>query len=131
MAERIQMRRTKGWRMPPNTTKVDRSTVWGNPFAVGESISRDDDDLWPYIARAVPGGVNGFTSLKVTSRQFAVDLFSCWFVEQPALMIRAFEELPGRNLACWCPLPKRPGDPDVCHGAWLLGCVNGLEDGDD
>lgn len=23
---RIQLRRTKGWRMPPNTVKVDRST---------------------------------------------------------------------------------------------------------
>lgn len=30
--ERIQLRRTKGWKMPPNTVKVDRSTKWGNPF---------------------------------------------------------------------------------------------------
>ena len=32
MPERIQLRRTKGWRMPPNTVKVDRSTRWGNPW---------------------------------------------------------------------------------------------------
>jgi Domain of unknown function (DUF4326) len=25
----------KGWRMPPNTIKVDSSTRWGNPFHVG------------------------------------------------------------------------------------------------
>jgi hypothetical protein len=31
---RIQLRRTKGWRMPPNTVKVDRSTKWGNPYKV-------------------------------------------------------------------------------------------------
>jgi hypothetical protein len=33
---RIQLRLTKGWRMPPNTVKVDRSTRWGNPFKVGD-----------------------------------------------------------------------------------------------
>ena len=32
---RAQLRRTKGWRMPPNTVKVDRSTRWGNPYPVG------------------------------------------------------------------------------------------------
>jgi hypothetical protein len=31
---RIQLKRTKGWRMPANTVKVDRSTRWGNPFKV-------------------------------------------------------------------------------------------------
>ena len=34
MPQRIQLKRTKGWKMPPNTVKVDRSTKWGNPFHV-------------------------------------------------------------------------------------------------
>jgi hypothetical protein len=29
---RIQRRRTKGWRMPPNTVSVTRPGPWGNPF---------------------------------------------------------------------------------------------------
>ena len=29
---RLQLRRSKGWRMPANTVKVDRSTLFGNPF---------------------------------------------------------------------------------------------------
>src|SRR5690242_6951114 len=29
---RIQLKRTKGWRMPPNTVKVTRPGKWGNPF---------------------------------------------------------------------------------------------------
>lgn len=29
---RVQLRRTKGWRMPENTVKVDRTTRFGNPF---------------------------------------------------------------------------------------------------
>ena len=33
--KRIQLSRAKGWRMPANTVKVDRSTKWGNPFVVG------------------------------------------------------------------------------------------------
>jgi hypothetical protein len=36
---RVQLRRIKGCRMPPDTVKVDRSTLWGNPFVVG----RDGD----------------------------------------------------------------------------------------
>ena len=35
MPERIQLKRSKGWRMPPNTVKVDRTTRWGNPYRVG------------------------------------------------------------------------------------------------
>lgn len=33
MAERIQLRRVKGWRLPPNAASVARPTRWGNPFA--------------------------------------------------------------------------------------------------
>ena len=33
---RVQLRRAKGWRMPANTAKVDRTTLFGNPFSVKE-----------------------------------------------------------------------------------------------
>lgn len=32
--KRIQRRRVKGWRLPPGAKIVDRSSRWGNPFAV-------------------------------------------------------------------------------------------------
>lgn len=32
---RVQLRRTRGWRMPPNTVSVSRPGPWGNPYAVG------------------------------------------------------------------------------------------------
>lgn len=41
MPERIQLRRTKGWRMPPNTVSVARPGRWGNPFTV-ENTGRVD-----------------------------------------------------------------------------------------
>src|SRR5689334_8129162 len=34
--QRVQLRRSKGWHMPPGTVKVDRTTLFGNPFPVKE-----------------------------------------------------------------------------------------------
>ena len=36
---------------------------------------------------------------------------------------RRGEDLRGKNLACWCELPK-PGKPDLCHAAVLLEFAN-------
>jgi hypothetical protein len=36
---RVQLSRRKGWRMPPNTMKVDRSTGFGNPFPIAKGTS--------------------------------------------------------------------------------------------
>lgn len=41
MPKRVQLQRGKGWRMPPNTRKVDRSTAFGNPF---DSVRYGVDD---------------------------------------------------------------------------------------
>ncbi len=35
--KRIQRKRTKGWRMPPNAVYVGRPTKWGNPFDVAKT----------------------------------------------------------------------------------------------
>lgn len=40
--QRIQLKRTKGWRMPENTVKVDRTTKWGNPYVVGPLATAND-----------------------------------------------------------------------------------------
>ena len=39
MPERIQLKRTRGWRMPAGAVKVDRTTRWGNPFTVADAGS--------------------------------------------------------------------------------------------
>lgn len=33
---RIQRKRSRGWRLPEGAVIVDRSTVWGNPFIPGK-----------------------------------------------------------------------------------------------
>lgn len=74
---RVQLSRRKGWRMPPNAVKVDRTTPFGNPFPI-------DAD-----------------------RQASVEAFRSWISstdEGNAIAERAKKELRGKNLACWCPL---------------------------
>lgn len=100
---RVQLRRTKGWRMPENTAKVDRTTKWGNPFVVGK-----------------PGGA--YTA-KVMNLRHAWQLFACSAPFNERLVAAARAELRGKNLACWCPLPQ-PYEHDECHAAVLLEIAN-------
>lgn len=83
---RIQRRRTKGWRMPPNTRYAGRPGPWGNPFRVGD-----------------PG---------VPDPAAAVARFAAWLPHQHTLVAAARETLDGVNLACWCPL-SQPCHVDV------------------
>ena len=106
MPERIQLSRKKGWKMPENTVKVDRATKWGNPFVVGK-----------------PGGT--YTA-KVKDRRHAWHLFASVSPQNEALCEAARQELRGKNLACWCPLPE-PYEPDTCHAAVLLEIANANE----
>ena len=135
MPERIQLKRTAGWRMPEGAVRVDRATIWGNPFKVGEPISRDSE-LWPYVERVLPGLDSGsgasaidripFTAVTLTRAEDVVAAYSWWVIEQPALMLRMVDELGGRDLACWCKLPIG-SEPDICHAANLLELVAELE----
>lgn len=106
MPERIRRKRTKGWRMPPNTVYVGRPTKWGNPFIVGREIVRE---------RMEPGG--GQKSVTVADADHAVRLYRRFL--SPRLRIVAEWELRGKNLACWCPLDQ------PCHADVLLELANG------
>lgn len=102
MPQRIQISRVKGWRMPPDTVKVDRSTKWGNPY-------RSDQ---PTEATARCGAMS------------AAEAFDLWLSGHPALqgdhperrarILADIGELHGKNLACWC------GPRDICHADVLL-----------
>ena len=102
MPERVQLSRAKGWRMPPNTVKVDRSTRWGNPWVIGEW--GPPGDRMPLDAE----GVVGFF------RQMMRDDEMRGWTQYPADL----SPLRGKNLACWC----KPGDP--CHADVLLELAN-------
>lgn len=115
---RIQLKRTKGWRMPENTVKVDRTTKWGNPFRIGEA--------------------------HIPNAHEAVRMFRARFIGPLAtpmprgsylgVIAATIHELRGMNMACWCDLcPKHENgkpfgescaDCAPCHADVLLELAN-------
>jgi hypothetical protein len=106
MPERIQLKRTKGWRLPEEAVSVARPAKYGNPFAVGRPVGP------PYVD----------ASRTVRDRADAVALFIAYLKGIDPSLIRA--ELGGKTLACWCP-PPFLDEPDICHGAALLDLAAG------
>lgn len=100
---RIQRRRTKGWRMPPNTVYVGRGSKWGNPWRVGNGNT-------PAIA------VGGFRKAIERGGYLRDPDDSTWHAMPTPEQIRT--ELRGKNLACWCPLDQ------PCHADVLLELAN-------
>lgn len=107
---RIQLRRTRGWRMPENTVKVDRSTPLGNPFVVGRDGNRE---YCVYLYRRLTSGFLSLTTKATIEEQKR----ALTYIEE------RIHELRGKNLACWCSLPKS-GEPDHCHAAVQLEMAN-------
>src|SRR5262245_40580166 len=95
---RIQRKRTKGWRKPPGTICVTRPGKWGNPFKVGDVVTRDSE-LWKYVACTVPNPEEA-DSLPIRDAATAAWLYLAWFLDQRPDVT----ELAGRNLACYCPV---------------------------
>jgi hypothetical protein len=104
---RVQLSRTKGWRLPPNTVSVARPGRWGNPFSVVPGAP-------PGTPVGAPGGKR-YTAMPSVAE--AVAAYRRWLEESPEgqrLAAQAREALRGRNLACWCPLDG------PCHAEVLL-----------
>jgi len=83
--KRVQRKRTKGWRMPPNTVYVGRPTKWGNPFKMGGVFSSREESLWYYRS---------------------------WLNRQIDLDPTFLDPLKGKDLACWC-RPDQPCHGDI------------------
>ncbi|WP_435102261.1 DUF4326 domain-containing protein [Arhodomonas sp. AD133] len=103
---RIRLSRARGWRMPANTVKVDRSTRWGNPFIVGQHGGTRKECVRLY--QLLMGGCVCL-SMDNADEQ----------IEAARHVLINLHELRGHNLACWCPL----GAP--CHADVLLELANG------
>jgi hypothetical protein len=96
--------------MPENTVKVTRPGKWGNPFIVNTHVK--------------PGSRSGCEYICVPTLEDAVECFREMMLQHQEWIEDAKRELGGKNLACWCPLPKN-GEPDVCHAAVLLELARG------
>jgi hypothetical protein len=93
--QRVQLRRSKGWRKPEGVVVVARPSRWGNPFTTADAGSRAAALVAFRTRLAGPP----------EARHYPTD-------EE----IRA--ELRGRDLGCWCPLDG------PCHADVLLEIAN-------
>lgn len=102
---RIRLSRAKGYRMPEGTVKIDRSTIFGNPFTValcGRTEAVRLHRRWLCTSEPLP--VTELEMVELSKRK--QDVFT------------ALHELRGKNLACWC------HDNQPCHGNTLLEMAN-------
>ncbi len=97
---RIQRKRTKGWRMPPNTVCVTRPGFWGNPFKGRNQMGAA---LMYELALTRPANIPYPNKRieKIISKQR-----------------ERLNELRGKNLACFCSLEVE------CHADVLLREAN-------
>lgn len=81
---RVRLRRARGWRKPEGAVVVARPSKWGNPWRIGDGLSRAE----------------------------AVRRYREWVEGDPERMGLIRRELVGRDLCCWCPLDE-PCHADV------------------
>ena len=96
---RIQLKRTSGWRMPPNAVKVTRPGPWGNPYKVGVD---SEFGIPPDVETAV-----------MFFRAYAAERI----VQEPDWL----DDLIGKDLACWC----KAGE--ICHADVLIEMVKRIK----
>lgn len=101
MPQRIQRKRTKGWKMPENAVYVGRPTKWGNPYRNGQEA------FGARPAMTLGEAVAAYRKwIEACNHRSSID------------STRIREQLRGKDLACWCPLDQ------PCHADVLLEIAN-------
>lgn len=138
MTQRIQRKRTKGWRMPEGAIYVGRPSAFGNPAVIELDRSiRNAVNPWHLWAGDIGPGLGWFVT-QAEARGAAVRFFREWlattdgvvrpkgqfqppthaYVSHHGTLHARLSELAGRDLACWCPLDQ------PCHADVLLQIAN-------
>lgn len=150
MPVRLRLSRHKGFDLQAasraanglEAVKVDRSTLFGNPCSCSRPYGCPHH---PDFAREEWEDENGNVSplrccvavyrhyVETGLRDEPTSTYRFWFMAEGAAgyphrkkLIAALPKLRGKNLACWCALPK-PGEPDLCHAVVLLELANPQE----
>lgn len=114
MAERIQRKRVKGWKMPEGAVYVGRPTKWGNPYHIGENYSDEILDEQKEIIDILSwDNISAETAVR-----FYLEAIQGSFPCLPFTIDDVRRELAGKDLVCWCPI----GQP--CHADVLLRLAN-------
>ena len=117
MPIRIQRKRTKDFNLKAASTNPNgvvyvgrsgRGLGYGNPFKIGAKV---DDDTVP----------NGYWIIDGVA---CLELFENYCNQVLLDNPNWLEPLRGKDLACWCPLVDKNGDPVPCHADVLLRLAN-------
>jgi len=122
MPIRVQLSRQRGFKLQELSVsinglaavKCDRSSRWGNPFNATQIAVAFLNG--PYVIPCL--GLNTPPSL-----DRCLDLFVAYAMGRLRGDPAWLGPLRGKNLACWCALPKA-GQDDRCHAAILLHIAN-------
>ncbi len=108
--QRKQLKRTKGFRMLPNSRAVTRSSRWGNPYRVQmwfEVIGYTITDA--RTGKTLASSGDPWTKEQATQK--AVELFRSYATDRLAREPEWLDPLRGLDyLYCWC-----PEDAEWCH----------------
>jgi len=112
--KRIQRRRSKGWKMPPNTRDVTRAGHWGNPW---------DHTFWGRDASVAMyrAWITGETTdAQIHERHSDVMMAGVaqFLIDRRNKLRERLPEIRGKRLACWCALDQ------PCHADVLLELAN-------
>lgn len=131
-AQRIQLRRTKGWRKPEGAIVVARPSRWGNWYVVStfREVRRHPKSSSALVVvetdkrgRWTGNQWAGFDT-RTEATTFAVDLYrralEATYLDLDGPLNREFYlgRLRGHDLGCWCK-PEAP-----CHADVLLELAN-------
>ena len=131
MPDRIQRKRTKGWKMPEGAIYVGRPTKWGNPVKMdGWQGAMQSVMMWgcrgDKRGRAEAAVRAYRLILEAETKPVAKDTRDDW--QRAVYTIRCDRVIPtieeirtelrGKTLACFCPLDQ------PCHADVLLELAN-------
>jgi Domain of unknown function (DUF4326) len=97
--QRIQRKRTPGWRMPPGAKYVGRPTDWGNPY----KVVKEDGAFWVVGPR---GNYWHGPTQKDEAIEKAVSLYRHYLDGMIGTGRLRLDELRGHDLACFCRLDQ-------------------------
>lgn len=109
MSERVQQRRTRGWKKPVDAISCARGTKWGNPWQVVAAGHGEVEVIHRITGDRLVGALS-----PNRGAYWAVQGYKRHLAEHPELLA-ALPELRGHPLMCWCPL-----DAEWCHVDLLL-----------
>lgn len=113
MPERIQRKRSAGWRKPNGAVCVDRTSGYGNPFTAADAIAQgqaaSELQACAVVVAMHERWLDGYGPDTITSGARTFD--RRWVHAN-------LHRLAGRTLACYCDQPQ-PGRPDICHAVTL------------